>query len=153
MWRSKTRTRHSIRMLATLTSLALSAGVAAADTGWDLLGTAVADPMVTGNKLTFEKNFPDELVAAAEGFEIEGFYVPVEAQAYIQSFLIVEDPADCPFCGGAGYGPVLEVYLDEPMKDRAEFSLIGVRGTLEFVDDPETLQMFRLVGARVLPGS
>jgi len=171
---SKPRTRASIRMpviridldrvlswalgwvlAPALALLTLPGTAAAADpaAAWRLLDRAVAEPRVAGDRLLFDKTFPDDLRAAAEDFAVEGFFVPVLAEPYIETFLLVETPANCPFCGDGGYAPVLEVYLKTPMQDRAEFSLIAVTGRLEFVNDPETLQMFRLVDARLRPGS
>ncbi|MEM9524920.1 MAG: hypothetical protein AAF982_13230, partial [Pseudomonadota bacterium] len=53
----------------------------------------------------------------------------------------------CPFCGSGGYGPVLEVNLKRPLPALPEFSRVTVRGPLTLIDDPETLQMFRMQGA------
>lgn len=120
---------------------------AATANGWDLLGTA--EVTETGEDETWRavKTFPDALVAAADGFEIEGYLVPVVPEPYLSTFLLVPDPANCPFCGDGGYGPVLEVVMRTPLEDMAEGTQIALQGQLEFNRDPETFQMFRLVDA------
>lgn len=116
-------------------------------TAWQLLNTAEFTEIIEGDNWRVEKTIPDALKAAAQDFEITGFFVPVLAQGEITEFLLVEDPADCPFCGSGGYGPVLEVTSKRPMPDLAEFAQITLRGTLEFNESPETLQLFRLKDA------
>lgn len=99
---------------------------------------------------TWKKTYPDTLENGMS-VTVTGFIVPVEAQAYFHTFLMVNDPQDCPFCGnGEGYGPVLEVKLKRPIAETTEFALITVEGRLEFVGDKYTSQLFRLLDARVL---
>lgn len=114
---------------------------------WQLLNTAEFKEIIEGDNWRVEKTIPAPLKAAAKDFEITGFFVPVLAQGEITEFLLVEDPADCPFCGSGGYGPVLEVTSKRPMPDLAEFAKITLRGQLEFNESPETLQLFRLKDA------
>ncbi|MEL6168001.1 MAG: hypothetical protein AAFR35_04875 [Pseudomonadota bacterium] len=121
----------------------------AADPGeaWQLLAKVDVREVTDGDTWRAEKKYPRALQSAADTFQISGYFVPIEAQAWIQSFVLVETPLDCPFCGGGGYGPVLEVQLKRPLRDMPEFSQITVRGTLDFITDPETFQAFRLVDA------
>jgi len=99
---------------------------------------------------TWKKTYPDKLSNGME-IEVTGFIVPIQVQAYFTTFLMVDDPQNCPFCGnGEGYGPVLEVELKRPMAETAEFEAITVSGRLEFVGDEYTSQLFRLTDARVL---
>ena len=91
-----------------------------------------------------EKSIPAALTASAEMFTISGYAVPIEAQAYIGSFLLVPDPANCPFCGNSGYGPSLEVTLKRPLPALAEGTAVNVTGRLEFDLSPETYQTVRL---------
>ncbi|MEL6608678.1 MAG: hypothetical protein AAFO58_02705 [Pseudomonadota bacterium] len=101
-----------------------------------------------GENYHVAKDFPETLTDG-QAYAIEGYVVPIEAQAYIQSFLLVEDPSSCPFCGSdPSMSPALEVMLKAPIPDLPEFTYVRVEGTLEFVNDPETFQLFRLVGAR-----
>ncbi|QQA42512.1 hypothetical protein [Pelagovum pacificum] len=130
-------------MLATCTSSA-----ALADS-WDLINEIRYLEEQNDGEWTVIKEVPAALVDAAGGqLTISGFYVPIEAEAYTTNFLLVPDPADCPFCGSGGYGVTLEVFLDEPMPDVPEATEVSVTGTLELVDDPQTYQAVRLVGAR-----
>lgn len=155
----KPRARKSIRMRGIRTSLAillaLVPGVAAADmAGWRLLDDVEITEVEAGNRFLVEKEFPPALRAAAAGFEISGYVVPIVPEPYMTTFLLVERPEDCPFCG-SGYGPsvTVEVLLEKPMKDIPEFSFVRLRGDLEFVEDPETMQLYRMRDAVVLPGS
>lgn len=138
--------------LAINTSLALpalGAGAGAFD-NWKLLETVEITEVINGDRWEAEKTFPDPLRAATEGFRIEGYYLPIEAQGYVSSFLLVRDPADCPFCGGGAYGPSLEVNMKRPIKDRAPYSRITLTGELQLIDDPETYMAYRLIDAAVL---
>jgi len=114
---------------------------------WGLLGSAEFEEVIDGDNWSVNKTIPPALRAAAPDFEITGFFVPVLAQGEITEFLLVEDPADCPFCGSSGYGPVLEVHAKRPMPDMAEFAKITLRGQLEFNESSETLQLYRLKDA------
>ncbi len=149
MWRSKRPMRKTIATLAIITSLALPVA-AASQSNWDLLGAIKITETETNGVWRANKEFPAALKNATNGFQVEGYYIPIQAQPYVQSFLLVQDPADCPFCGGGGYGPALEVTLKKPMYDMAEFSLITVRGELELISDPETFMAYRLVDGRVI---
>ena len=153
------RAQRSIRTLAIITSLAVAAGFAAprdalafdSDAAWLLLGDATVEEKIDGDNWKAIKTFPDDLRAAARGFDVEGYVIPVEVQARFSRFLLVQDPANCPFCGaGDGYGPVLEVEMRRPIPEVPEFSRLRVKGTLEFNEDPETFQMFTLVDAVVV---
>ena len=138
-----------MRRLALAAALVIPA--AAAADGWDLLSSIEVVEVEEGEIWRAEKSFPDELRAAADGFRVTGYLVPIVPEPYLQTFLVVEDPADCPFCGSGGYGSVLEVVLREPMPQLAEFALIEVTGRLELIDDPMTLQSARLVDATAAP--
>lgn len=117
---------------------------------WDLLDLAEVHEEGGEEDWRAVKTFPLELRAAATDFTIEGFVVPVVAQGYIQQFMLVEAPENCPFCGNGSYGPVLEVVTKRPIPDMPEFSEVLVTGTLEFNEATDTFQMFRLVDAELL---
>lgn len=89
---------------------------------------------------------------ATEPVEIGGFFVPISAEAYIETFLLVQDPADCPFCGNGVYGPIVEVRMRHPLPDLPEFAPLSLRGDLVLIDDPETFQVYRLDDAVRLDG-
>ena len=149
------------RLKATLSALALtlaaaSASVVAAelydpDAAWNLLNMATVAEKIENDRWMAVKTFPEPLRAAAEDFEIEGYVVPILAEPEISAFILVQDPENCPFCGtGSGYAPVLEVILESTMPAVEEFSRIKVTGDLELISDPDTYQMFKLVGAKPL---
>ncbi|GFE65825.1 hypothetical protein [Litoreibacter roseus] len=115
---------------------------------WDLLRQIEVKEVETPTSWHAEKTFPEELLRSTENFRITGYYMPVQAQAYVTQFLLVEDPADCPFCGTGGYGPTLEVELVTPLPDMAPGTEITVAGTLDLVEDPETFQTVRLIAAQ-----
>ncbi len=138
------------RALAALTvGLTLTATPVWGD-GWGLLEQVqIREEDKNGRWYAF-KTFPKALKAAASRFEITGYYVPVQAQPYVTDFLLVQDPADCPFCGGAGYGPTLEVQLRKPLGDMPEFTVLSLRGRLELIEDTTTWQAYRLRDAVVV---
>ena len=135
-------------------SLSLTMGTTtswATDT-WGLLASVEFTEHITETTWRVEKIFPQDLRGATEGFEITGFVVPIEAQGMIKSFLLVDDPLSCPFCGtGESYGPVLEVHLKRAVPSIAEFARVTVRGDLELIEDETTFQFFRLNQALVSP--
>ena len=123
------------------------------DAPWRLLAAVEITEIIDGLNWRAEKSFPDALRAAAEeSFEIGGFLVPISAEAYIETFLLVQDPADCPFCGTGGYGPVVEVWMRHPLPDMPEFTQLSLRGDLVLIDDPETFQTYRLEDAVRIDG-
>ncbi|WP_305968267.1 MULTISPECIES: hypothetical protein [unclassified Mameliella] len=119
-------------------TLCLSAPCTAEANPWDLISAIEYEETETETSWSVAKTIPDALRARAQDFEVTGYYVPVEAQAYVSTFLLVPDPADCPFCGQNGYGPSLEVSMKRPMPDVPEATKVTVRGTLNFDDSPET---------------
>ncbi|MEM9343064.1 MAG: hypothetical protein AAGA87_08470 [Pseudomonadota bacterium] len=147
MWTSKPKARLSILTLGITTSFFFATPLAATEEAWDLLYSVRVEEVVNGDEWRAEKTFPDELAAARDDFEIEGYLVPIIAQAEMTILILSEYPADCPFCGGGGYGPGLEVHMRDPLPDMPEFSPLRVRGTLEFIDDPETFQAYVLKDA------
>ena len=148
--------RPSTATLAILTSLGAFTGLAAlagragsppvAEDAWTLLGAIEIEEVEAGGAWAARKTYPEGLRDAAS-FEIRGHVVPVSPQPYLETFLLVPDPADCPFCGSAGYGPSLEVTMRRALPDMAEGAEIALRGTLELIADPETFQAVRLVDA------
>lgn len=117
---------------------------------WDLITGISYKETETETSWSVEKTIPEELRAQAGEFTITGFYVPVEAQAQVTQFLLVPDPADCPFCGTNGYGPTLEVQMSRPVPDMAEATEVTVTGTLNFDESPETYRaVFLTEGALV----
>lgn len=138
-------TRTLILTLVTLTSPAFAADTAH---GWDLLETIEIREEIDGNDWRAIKTFPEAVRDKADGFRISGYVVPVEAEPYVTTFLLVKDPANCPFCGTAADAPVIEVHLAAPMPDMPEFTEVTVEGDLEFVEDPFTMQAVIMRNAR-----
>ena len=120
---------------------------------WELITAISYKESETGGEWKVEKLIPDALRAQTQGFTITGYYVPVEAQAYVSQFLIVPDPADCPFCGSNGYGPTLEVFMKSPMEDVPEATELTVSGTLNFDESTETYRAVFLTDAELVGGS
>ncbi len=118
--------------------------------GWDLLGQITLEEVETNGRWAVRKTFPPELEAQAQGFRITGYYVPIEAQAYVTSFILVPDPADCPFCGNGGYGPTLEVAMSRPVPDLPEGSEVTVEGRLNFDTSDETYRSVFLTDGRLV---
>ncbi|MEM8729102.1 MAG: hypothetical protein AAGF79_04215 [Pseudomonadota bacterium] len=134
-------------------SLALSASalasLLAADPfeNWTLLMGAELTETGTGADLHLVKTFPTALETAAPQFEIAGYLVPVLAEPFLDRFLLVPDPADCPYCGLGGYGPSLEVDMKRALPDLPEGAFLTLRGRLELNRDGDSFELYRLVDA------
>lgn len=133
--------------IALLIALFFALGQARAESGWALLNDIKIKEIEENGIWRVEKDFPAQLVNHAGAFSIEGYYVPIQAQAYVTQFLLVEQPSDCPFCGDGGYAPTLEVHLTRPLPDIPEGTALRVSGRLFLMDDPETYQSARLLDA------
>ena len=143
--------RRSILTLATITSAALWASLPGANpVNWQLLEAISFEEVEQDGRWQVIKDFPEALTANTQDFTITGYYVPVEAQAYVTQFLLVPDPADCPFCGSSGYGFALEVRMREAMPDVDEATEVTVTGTLELLEDTDTYQFARLTRATLV---
>lgn len=94
------------------------------------------------------KTFPDDLRAAADDFQIEGYLIRFVAEPYLQDFIIIPDPPNCLYCGGAGYGPYLEVNMKAPLDDDIpDYTKLTLRGTLELIEDPSVYDNAKLIDA------
>lgn len=131
-------------------TICLTAACPAAADPWDLITAIEYKETETATSWSVKKTIPKALKAMADDFEITGYYVPVEAQAFVRTFLLVPDPADCPFCGTNGYGPTLEVTMKRPMPDVPEATQITVHGRLNFDDSPETYRAVYLTGGALV---
>lgn len=146
--------RRSILTPVTLTSIALCLPVlASAGDAWRLLSAIEIEESETNGVWKVEKHFPAALTDQDSTFTISGFAIPIVAQPYIETFLLVQDPADCPFCGDGGYGPSLEVTLKHPIDTLEEGTAVTVSGQLVLDHSPETYQAARLQAARLLDAS
>jgi hypothetical protein len=117
---------------------------------WDLITQISYEETETANSWSVAKTIPDELRDMAQGFEITGHYVQIEALTAnrIKQFIIVPEAADCPFCGESGYGPALEVTLKRAIRPIEEGTQITLRGTLQFDESPETYRAVFLTDAK-----
>jgi len=147
MWTSLRQARRSTLTLATLTSLALFGAAPApaqtAGTGWDLIGAITVTDVERNGTWTLVKDYPPGLTDGAT-LTVTGYFVPLVAQGYQSQFLLVPDPADCPYCGSGGYGPSLEVHVRRSLPDYPEGTLLTVTGVVELIPGPETYQTLRL---------
>lgn len=148
-----TTTQTTTRTLAIITSLTLgwiapqAALGSSPEVAWNQFAQAMS---VEQSDFTWKKEYPPSLQDGMT-VKVTGYVVPVEAQPFFMSFLLVDDPQNCPFCGsGEGYGPVLEVQLKRPIAETPEFAQVTVEGTLRFVEDEYSSQLFRLVDAQVM---
>ena len=91
------------------------------------------------------KTFPDALRTGTHDFEIEGYLMRFVSEPYLQDFILLPDPPECPFCGSSGYGPYLEVRMQTPLEDLPNYTKLRVRGTLELIEDPTVYETTRLV--------
>lgn len=142
--------RNILTLVTTTSLIGAACALSAQPQNWQLLGAISFEEVEADGQWRVEKEFPDALRAATDGFTITGYYVPIEAQAYVTQFLLVPDPADCPFCGSNGYGISLEVHMDQPLPDMPEATELTITGVLELIDDPETYQFARLRGGQLL---
>ena len=136
----------SILMLGTTTDRA-----SAEPASWELISKIEITEIEKTDRWEVTKTYPAELRDMADSFRIRGYYVPVKALAFVQSFLLVADPADCPFCGNGGYGLSLEVHVRKAMPDLPEGTDITVEGRLELLDSDDTYQAVILRDAQLLP--
>lgn len=119
------------------------------DAAWNLLNLATVTDVVEGDVWKAVKEFPDELRDATSGFTVQGYLVPIVAEAELSRFILIQDSLGCPFCGSS-YGPILDVELAKAIPALPEFTEITVVGELDLIDDPDTYQMFVLREARAL---
>lgn len=138
-----------MRLAIILAAASLASPLLAAEP-WELITSIGYEESEADGEWKVTKTIPDALRTQADSFTITGYYVPVEAQAYVSQFLIVPDPADCPFCGSNGYGPTLEVHVTTPMPDLAEASEVTVSGKLNFDESTETYRAVYLTDATLL---
>lgn len=139
--------KSKLLMLLSILMLGMPTEGQSDDSAWRLLGAVQIEEKGEGLNWEAVKTFPDDLRAAIDAFRITGFAVPIVPEPYVQTFLLVADPEDCPFCGSSGYGPSLEVHLKRPMADLAEFDVVTLEGRLELIEDPQTFQAYRLMDA------
>lgn len=119
-------------------------------TSWDLLGkTSVLFGEENGAyKVTTV--VPPE-VEAIDGRQVKlmGFMIPVEAEAPARQFLLVEYPADCPFCAIGSAEPSRMVEVDAADGIGWREDQVVLDGRLEVVRGDENGLVYRLREARI----
>jgi uncharacterized protein len=119
-------------------------------TSWDLLGKASVLFPEDGGAEEVTTVVPPE-VEALDGRQVKlaGFMFPVEAEPRMRRFLLVEYPADCPFCLAAGTEPSRIVEVDAADGVDWHDDQVVVSGRLEVVRGDADGLVYRLHEARL----
>ena len=119
-------------------------------TGWDTLGRASVLFGEANGEETVTTVIPPE-VEALDGTEVRlmGFMFPIEAEPELRRFLLVEYPADCPFCLAGMVEPsrMVEVATREPIRWHDEAVIVA--GTLEVLRQGDYGLLYRLHEGRL----
>jgi hypothetical protein len=160
--------RRSRMILAALAAVALLAGWAwapapqalrqawagwwgppARATSWDELGAAKVDLEDVAGEVRPVATIPPKVAAlAGQRVELVGFMFPIDAEVDPTRFLLVELPADCPFCFANWSEParMAEIWAAEPVSfvDHQ----VTLQGRLEINPDDPSGILYRLLDAR-----
>jgi hypothetical protein len=119
-------------------------------TSWDLLGKASVRFTEEDGAEKVTTLVPPE-VEALDGRQVKlaGFMFPVEAEPRMRRFLLVEYPADCPFCLAAGTEPSRMVEVDAADGVDWHDDQVVVSGRLEVVHGDADGLVYRLHEARL----
>ena len=121
-------------------------------TSWDTLGKATVVFGEENGEETVTTIIPPE-VDRLDGRPIAlmGFMFPIDAEPELRRFLLVEYPADCPFCLAGMVEPsrMVEVQADEPMAWHDEAVVLA--GRLEVVRQDADGLVYRLHDAQLAP--
>jgi hypothetical protein len=124
-------------------------GPPARATSWDELGAAKVELEEVAGVVRPVATIPPE-VKALDGQRVElvGFMFPIDAEVDPTRFLLVELPADCPFCFANWSEParMAEIWAAEPV-DYVDRQVI-LQGRLEINPDDASGILFRLLDAR-----
>lgn len=119
-------------------------------TSWDMLGKA---SVLFGEELgheTVTTLIPPE-IEALDGTTVKlmGFMFPIDAEPELRRFLLVEYPADCPFCLAGMVEPsrMVEVEAGPPIPWHDEAVIVA--GRLEIVREDADGLVYRLHEARL----
>ncbi|HEX6010545.1 MAG TPA: hypothetical protein VFY87_01815 [Geminicoccaceae bacterium] len=148
------------RSLAAVAALAATAALAAwawsgrwgppaRATSWDELGAAEVELEEVAGVVWPVATIPPEVKAlAGQRVELVGFMFPIDAEVDPTRFLLVELPADCPFCFANWSEParMAEIWATEPVGyvDRQ----VTLQGRLEINPDDASGILYRLLDAR-----
>jgi hypothetical protein len=120
-------------------------------TPWSLLGKASVLFEERDGDYTATTLIPPEVEALdGQKLKLMGFMFPIEAETPAREFLLVEYPADCPFCLAAGTDParMVEVRVARGV-DFAQDQVI-VSGRLEVVRNDANGLVYRLHEAELV---
>jgi len=124
-------------------------GPPARATSWDELGAAKVDLEEVAGEVRPVATIPPEVEAlAGQRVELVGFMFPIEAQIDTGRFLLVELPADCPFCFANWNEPtrMAEVRAKEPVRHVQR--QVTLEGRLEILPDDPSGIVYRLLDAQ-----
>ena len=118
-------------------------------TSWDLLARAKVELKEEQGVVRPVSAIPAE-VAALDGQTVKlvGFMFPIEAELKTRRFLLVELPADCPFCFANWSEPsrMAEIWTDEAV-DHVQHQ-VAFQGRLELMADDPSGILYRLIEAQ-----
>lgn len=114
-------------------------------TSWELLGKASVLFEEKGEEFTVTTVIPPE-VEALDGRQLKlmGFMVPVEAELQMRKFLLVQYPADCPFCVYGSAEPSRMVEVESAQGIDFTSRQVVLDGRLEVVRGDENGLLYRL---------
>lgn len=120
---------------------------------WDLLAEVEITEIVTDTTYEARKTFPEGMEQGIDGFDITGFVVPFFTDgSEMTDFILVSDMGFCPFCGSPEHGTTLQVSMAAPTAALAEGARVTLRGRLEAVTDPDTMQSAIMRDAQIIGG-
>jgi hypothetical protein len=121
-------------------------------TSWDVLGKSSVLYGEVDGAAPVTIIVPPE-VEALDGREVQlmGFMFPIEAETPMRRFLLVEYPADCPFCLAGAVEPSRLVEVHTPGGADYREDQVIVSGRLEIVRGDEDGLVYRLEEARLSP--
>ncbi|UWQ18625.1 hypothetical protein [Jannaschia sp. M317] len=129
-----------------------SAALAEADPAWHLLGQIEVTEHESADSWSVTKRFPAEIENGVDTFEISGYLIAVGWEAETRDYMLVSDLGQCPFCGSGDHGTAIEVRLTDPLPVTDEAQHATLRGMLQLVRDPSTMQAVVMTDAVLLDG-
>lgn len=143
--------KSTVSTLALTAPFALVGGASSAnEAAWDLLASIEIEEIETATDYEVRKHFPSTIENGIMQFDITGYVVPLTDEDELYDLMLVSDMGFCPFCGSPEHGTSLQVTMSEPLIGYEEGARVTLRGVLEPVTDPYTLQTTVMTGARAL---
>lgn len=120
-------------------------------TSWDLLGKATVLFEERDGAHTATTLIPPEVEALdGRSLKLAGFMFPIEAETPTRAFLLVELPADCPFCLAGTTEPSRMVEVRARRAVELAQDQVVVSGRLEVVRDDVNGLVYRLHDAELV---